>query len=97
MTIGRYEFIGPGFSATASVADTTWTPGVEERLEGLLRDNRCRVHDFDSSSPAGRLRVNMPAKLSLVFCERLPHHTGFIYFRDPDGNTWSVQQIVPRE
>ena len=21
----------------------------------------------------------------------------FIYFSDPDGNTWSVQQIVPRE
>ena len=21
----------------------------------------------------------------------------FIYFSDPDGNTWSVQQVVPRE
>ena len=21
----------------------------------------------------------------------------FIYFSEPDGNTWSVQQIVPRE
>jgi catechol 2,3-dioxygenase-like lactoylglutathione lyase family enzyme len=72
---------GSGCSICIGEGLTTMTPGTLEGLQLVVDDADAARADFASRG------------LDVGAVEELPWGR-FVYFKDPDGNSWNVQQIV---
>lgn len=74
---------GSGCSIAIGEGLTTMVPGSLEGLQLVVEDaDKARAEYLDRGLDVGAV-------------EDLPWGR-FVYFKDPDGNSWNVQQIVPR-
>jgi len=83
----RFVQLTPPGSACSIVLDYNFT----EMQPGQLKGVQCVVADADEAL----------AQLRAVGVEASPVDETpwgrFVYFADPDGNTWALQQLVPYE
>ena len=83
----RFVQLTPPGSACSIVIGT----GITKMVPGSEQGLQVVVKDAEAVQKALRSRGVETSEI-----EKLPSGW-FIYFSDPDGNTWSVQQIVPPE
>ena len=83
----RFVQLTPPGSACSVVLGT----GVTDMAPGSQRGLQCVVAD------ARALRAELVGRgVDCSEVDEQPWGT-FVYFADPDGNTWSMQQLAPRE
>ena len=82
----RFVQLTPPGSACSITVGT----GVTDMAPGSLRGLQCVIAD---ARAARAELIEHGVKVSDV--EEYPWGT-FVYFSDPDGNRWALQQIVPR-
>lgn len=75
---------GSACSIVIGTGITKMTPGSQQGLQVVVKD----VEAVRQALTARGVKTSEVDKQPWGW---------FIYFSDPDGNTWSVQQIVPRE
>jgi predicted enzyme related to lactoylglutathione lyase len=64
--------------------------GLTEAAPGSVRGLQMVVSDIDAAHDA-----LLERGIDVAPVEDLPWGS-FVYFSDPDGNSWAVQQVVPR-
>jgi catechol 2,3-dioxygenase-like lactoylglutathione lyase family enzyme len=83
----RFVQLTPPGSACSIVIGT----GITEMPPGSQKGLQVVVDDVEA------IRVELSARGVKTSEVQVLPWGWFIYFSDPDGNTWSVQQIPPRE
>jgi catechol 2,3-dioxygenase-like lactoylglutathione lyase family enzyme len=83
----RFVQLTPPGSACSIVLDLNFTPMAPGALQGI----QCVVADADAALADLRERGVEASDVDETAWGR------FVYFRDPDGNGWALQQLVPYE
>lgn len=83
----RFVQLTPSGSACSIVLDLNFTPMAPGTVQGI----QCVVDDADAALAELRERG-----VEATGVEETPWGR-FVYFSDPDGNGWALQQLVPYE
>lgn len=73
------------------------TPGSLKGLQLVVNDVRAARYELSSRGvDVGDVVAFTPEGVRLATDEDDLNNVGFVYFNDPDGNSWAVQQITSR-
>ncbi len=88
---------GSGCSVVIGTGLTDMAPGSLRGLQLVVRDVRAAHAELVGRGvEVGPVQVIGPAGRRPAQDGDTLNHAGFVFFRDPDGNSWAVQQIDAR-
>ena len=88
---------GSGCSIVVGSGLTDMAPGSLDGLQLVVPDLRAaRAQLLDRGVGVSEIRVAGPWGFRSAREEDSLDNAGFVFFRDPDGNRWAVQQISAR-
>jgi catechol 2,3-dioxygenase-like lactoylglutathione lyase family enzyme len=88
---------GSGCSVVIGTGLTDMAPGSLRGLQLVVRDVRAAHAELVRRGvKVGPVQVIGPAGMRPAQDGDALNHAGFVFFRDPDGNSWAVQQIDAR-
>lgn len=88
---------GSGCSIVLGIGLTSMAPGSLEGVQLVVSDLRAaRAHLVERGVEVSPIQVVDPSGLRPSREEEPLDNVGFLFFKDPDGNRWAVQQISAR-
>jgi catechol 2,3-dioxygenase-like lactoylglutathione lyase family enzyme len=88
---------GSGCSVVLSKGLTPMAPGSMKGVQLVVNDVRRAREELSSRGlDAGEVMYASPTGFRPATAEDDLNNSGFLFFEDPDGNGWAVQQITNR-
>ncbi|HKA09969.1 MAG TPA: VOC family protein [Candidatus Dormibacteraeota bacterium] len=88
---------GSGCSIVVGKGIVDMPPGSLKGLQLVVSDiHKARAHLVERGVEVSEVKVASPSGFRPSREEDVLDNVGFIFFRDPDGNGWAVQQISAR-